>query len=142
MDSLLCLKTLMVDPESLAPSTREAWFSSSLRIRQPCRTRDVGFIYIKDDLICLFPPTQWTVLHNTGRLKSQLTRQSLVKRWSTISCVFVVIGPYITVLKILLDCVSVSVLFEHSEHVGDKRMHFPSCVMQPDFKIYKTLVVW
>lgn len=37
-DSLLCLKTLMVAPESLAPSTREAWFSSSLRIRQPCGT--------------------------------------------------------------------------------------------------------
>ena len=34
-DSLLCLKTRMVEPERRAPSTREAWFSSSLRIRQP-----------------------------------------------------------------------------------------------------------
>lgn len=39
-DSLLCLKTLMVEPESLAPSTSEAWFSSSLRIRQPCKTAE------------------------------------------------------------------------------------------------------
>jgi len=35
VNSLLCLKTRMVEPDSRAPSTREAWFNSSLRIRHP-----------------------------------------------------------------------------------------------------------
>jgi len=30
VNSLLCLKTRMVEPDSRAPSTREAWFNSSL----------------------------------------------------------------------------------------------------------------
>lgn len=34
--SLLCLKVLMVAPESRAPRIIEAWFSSSLTMRQPC----------------------------------------------------------------------------------------------------------
>lgn len=32
---LLCLKIRIVAPDSLAPSTSDAWFSSSLKIRQP-----------------------------------------------------------------------------------------------------------
>lgn len=32
---LLCLNTRMVEPERRAPRTRDAWLSSSLKIRQP-----------------------------------------------------------------------------------------------------------
>lgn len=32
---LLCLKTRIVEPDRRAPSTSDAWFSSSLKIRQP-----------------------------------------------------------------------------------------------------------
>ena len=35
----LCLKTLTVAPESLAPVTIEAWFNSLLTIRVPCNMR-------------------------------------------------------------------------------------------------------
>jgi len=32
----LCLKVLITAPDNLAPRTSDAWFNSSLRIRQPC----------------------------------------------------------------------------------------------------------
>ena len=35
--SLLCLKTLTVAPESLAPMMREVWFNWSLMSRSPCK---------------------------------------------------------------------------------------------------------
>ena len=35
-DLPLCLKTLMVAPDNLAPVIREAWFSWSLIMRDPC----------------------------------------------------------------------------------------------------------
>jgi len=32
----LCLNVLIAAPDNLAPRTNDAWFNSSLRIRQPC----------------------------------------------------------------------------------------------------------
>lgn len=77
---LLCLKTRMVEPDRRAPSTRDAWFSSSLRMRQPCENKTHHAV-----LCCLgfnlspttksnatIPSLQWC-LHNTpGFHKSQL----------------------------------------------------------------------
>lgn len=38
-DSQLCLKVLILAPESRQPRISDAWFSSSLRIKQPCSKR-------------------------------------------------------------------------------------------------------